>query len=84
MKKQNKAYLFALSAVLLWSTVATAFKIALEQVDFIQLLLFSSGVATFVLFIILLFEQKLKLLSQLSTKEWLMAVVRGFLNPFLY
>jgi drug/metabolite transporter (DMT)-like permease len=84
MKKQNKAYIFALSAILLWSTVATAFKIALEQVDFIQLLFFASGVATLVLFFILLFEQKLKLLSQLSSKEWLMALVRGFLNPFLY
>jgi drug/metabolite transporter (DMT)-like permease len=84
MKKQNKAYIFALSAILLWSTVATAFKIALEQVDFIQLLFYASGVATLVLFFILLFEQKLKLLSQLSSKEWLMALVRGFLNPFLY
>jgi drug/metabolite transporter (DMT)-like permease len=84
MKKQNKAYIFALSAILLWSTVATAFKIALEQVDFIQLLFYASGVATLVLFFILLFEQKLKLLSQLSPKEWLIALVRGFLNPFLY
>ena len=84
MKKQNKAYLFALSAVLLWSTVATAFKIALEQVDFIQLLLFASGVATLVLFVIILFENKLHLLNKLSVKEWSMAVLRGFLNPFLY
>ena len=84
MKKQNKAYLFALSAILLWSTVATAFKIALKQVDFIQLLLFASGVASIVLFIILVFENKLKLLGQLSVYEWLMAVLRGFLNPFLY
>jgi len=84
MKKQNKAYLFALSAVLMWSTVATAFKIALEQVDFIQLLFYASVVATLVLFFILLFEQKIKLLGQLTAKEWIMAVVRGFLNPFLY
>jgi len=84
MKQQNKAYLFALSAVLLWSTVATAFKITLEQLDFIQLLFFSSGVATIVLFLILIFEKKLYLLQQLSAKEWLMALVRGFLNPFLY
>jgi len=84
MKKQNKAYLFALSAVLLWSTVATAFKIALEQIDFIQLLLFASGVATIVLFVILVIEKKLSLIFQLSSKEWLLAVFRGILNPFLY
>ncbi len=84
MKKQNKAYLFALSAVLLWSTVATAFKIALEQVDFMQLLFFASGVATLILFVIVLLEKKLKMISQLSKKDWLMAAFRGFLNPFLY
>ena len=84
MKKQNKAYLFALLAILLWSTAATAFKIALEQVDFIQLLFFASGVATVVLLIILLFENKLKLLTELSVYEWIMAALRGFLNPFIY
>ena len=84
MNKQNKAYLFALSAVLLWSTVATAFKIALKHVDFIQLLLFASGVATLVLLIIILFENKIRLLGQLTIYEWFMAALRGFLNPFLY
>ncbi|RLD68211.1 MAG: EamA/RhaT family transporter [Bacteroidetes bacterium] len=84
MKKQNKAYLFALAAVLLWSTVATAFKIALEYVDFIQLLLFASGIASLSLFIIILLEKKLSLLKKLSVYEWIMAAVRGFLNPFLY
>ncbi len=84
VKKQNKAYLFALAAVLLWSTVATAFKIALEYVDFIQLLLFASGIASLSLFIIILLEKKLSLLKKLSVYEWIMAAVRGFLNPFLY
>jgi len=84
VKKQTKAYLFALSAVLLWSTIATAFKIALEQVDFMQLLLFASGVATLILLVIVLLEKKLKMIFQLSAKDWLMAVFRGFLNPFLY
>ena len=84
MTKQNKAYLFALSAVLLWSTVATAFKIALKHVDFIQLLLFASGVATLVLFIIILSENKIRLLSRLTVYEWFMSALRGFLNPFLY
>ena len=69
---------------MLWSTVATAFKIALQQVDFIQLLLYASGVATVILFFILLLENKLPLLAKLSKYEWGMAVLRGFLNPFLY
>ncbi len=84
MRNQTKAYLFALSAVVLWSTVATAFKIALGQVDFIQLLFYSSGVATIILFVILLGQKKLFGLLQLSKREWALAIVRGFLNPFLY
>ncbi len=84
MQQQKKAYIFAISAVLLWSTVAAAFKIALNYVDFMQLLLFSSGVATIVMFIIVLLEGKLSLAKSISKTELLKAAARGFLNPFLY
>ncbi len=84
MQQQQKAYIFAISAVLLWSTVATAFKIALNYVDFMQLLLFSSGVATVVMFIIVLLEGKLSLAKSISKQELLKSASRGFLNPFLY
>lgn len=84
MDKQNKAYIFAISAVILWSTVATAFKIALKELDFIQLLLISSAVASIVLFIILALESKLKLAFSISKKGLLQAAFRGALNPFLY
>lgn len=84
MNKQNKAYIFAISAVILWSTVATAFKIALRELDFIQLLLISSGVASVVLFIILALESKIKLAFSINKNELLQAAFRGALNPFLY
>jgi drug/metabolite transporter (DMT)-like permease len=84
MDKQNKAYIFAISAVILWSTVATAFKIALVKLDFIQLLLISSAVASIVLFVILALESKLKLAFSISKKELLQSAIRGALNPFLY
>ena len=38
MGDQRKATLFALGAVLMWSTVATAFKLALRHLDHFQLL----------------------------------------------
>ncbi len=84
MEKQNKAYIFAISAVILWSTVATAFKIALVKLDFVQLLFVSSAVASIVLFFILTLESKLKIAFSISKKELLQAVFRGALNPFLY
>ncbi|HPI18856.1 MAG TPA: DMT family transporter [Candidatus Kapabacteria bacterium] len=60
MKQQSKAYIFALSAVLLWSTVATAFKISLQQLTYSQLLLISSGTSLVVLFIIVILKIFLK------------------------
>ncbi len=42
---QSRAYLFALLTVLSWSTVATAFKIALRELNYIQVLLIANAVA---------------------------------------
>ena len=54
LTNQHKAYLFALSAVLLWSTVATAFKISLRYLDVYQLLLVAGVTATLCLLLIVL------------------------------
>ena len=40
MDNQKKAYLYAIPAVVFWSTVATAFKIALNSINFFQLLFY--------------------------------------------
>ncbi len=59
MKDQNKAYLFTISAVFFWSTVASAFKLALREVDYLVLLFFSSLTSMGFLFIVLVFSGKL-------------------------
>ncbi len=84
MQQQNKAYIFAISAVLLWSTVATAFNIALQYVDYMQLLLFASGIATLIMLAIVALEGKLHLAFSSSPKELFQSAIRGFLNPFVY
>ncbi len=84
MKNQSLAYIYALLAVSFWSTVATAFKISLKYISFIQLLFYSSISSLFVLFIILILQNKLKLLLKLTRKEILYSAVLGFFNPFLY
>ena len=81
---QNKAYLFAISAVLLWSTIASAFKITLEYIDYIQLLLLASIFSSIALFLILMIQGKIYLLKQLQRKDLLQSALLGFLNPFLY
>ena len=84
MKNQNKAYICAIIAVLLWSTVASAFKISLKYVNHLQLLFFASLASMAALFIILIFQGKLNNLKKLGLKEILVSLSFGIVNPFLY
>jgi drug/metabolite transporter (DMT)-like permease len=84
MKQQRQAYIYALMAVLCWSTIGSAFKISLRYLDFLTLLLFSSFIATAVLFIILIFQGKLNHLKKLKKEDILSSAFLGLLNPFLY
>ncbi|MBI5324047.1 MAG: EamA family transporter [Ignavibacteriae bacterium] len=84
MNNQNKAYIYAFLAVLCWSTVATAFKISLNEQGYIQLLLISSFSSLVTLFIILCFQKKLNLIFNQSYQDILKSLVLGILNPFLY
>ncbi|MFH1438139.1 MAG: DMT family transporter [Pseudomonadota bacterium] len=84
MSSQGKAYLYAAATVLFWSTAASAFKLSLRRLDFLQLLLFSSATSTLVLFVILAARGKLSLLASFSKADYARSALLGFLNPFLY
>ena len=84
MNNQRKAFLFGLLAVLLWSTIATAFKLSLRYFTPIELLLYSGFFSTVLLGGILCYQGKLKLAFQCSPQEYLLSVALGLLNPFLY
>jgi len=84
LKNQKKAYLFALTAVAFWSTMGTAFKLTLNYVGYLQLLLYAALISVCLLFVILLIQHKLHILRQISRKEILLSAGMGFLNPFLY
>jgi len=79
MNKLNKqSLIYTLSAVFFWSTVATAFKISLEGMNFIQLLFYSSLASTIILsFFALKKRNDFKIFTPNS-------VLLGFINPFLY
>ena len=76
--------LYALGAVLLWSTVATAFKISLRYQEPPQLLLVSSIVSILVLAAAAAGQGKLGMLLRCSRGDLLRAAALGMLNPFLY
>jgi len=84
MQKQNKAYFLAITAVLFWSTVASAFKISLQYLDYFQLLFFSSLVSTLLLFLLILSQNKILEICKTNSKDLLKSALMGFLNPFLY
>ncbi|MEE8512085.1 MAG: DMT family transporter, partial [Acidiferrobacterales bacterium] len=84
MDRQTQAYAFALTAVLFWSTVATAFKLSLRHLDPAQLLFYANIVSIITLFLVLLAQKKLHLLAQYSKYDLARAAALGFLNPFLY
>ena len=84
MTDQTKAYLYGLTTVLLWSTVASAFKITLRHLDPVQLLLYASLFSTALLLLILWRQGKFHLLRACSGRQVLRSAGLGFLNPFLY
>ncbi|MHC4363619.1 MAG: DMT family transporter [Planctomycetota bacterium] len=84
MTDQRKAYSCAMAAVLLWSTVASAFKISLRYSQVLPLLFCASGFSTFVLFCFAAFQKKLPMLKKTAAKDYLHSALLGLLNPCLY
>ncbi len=84
MNHQRQAILYGLGAVLLWSTVATAFKLALRYFSPIELLLYSGLFSTILLGGILRYQGKFHLAFQCSRQEYFLSIFLGLLSPFLY
>lgn len=84
MGNSKKALIYAGLAVLFWSTVPTAFKIALRTFDPVELIFYSSGVSVAILFILVLVQGKLQQVLKQSKNEALYSVLMGALNPALY
>jgi len=84
MKSQTVAYKYALSAIFLWSTVATAFKIALEYLTPLELVLYASISSMIVLFVVIWYQKKLGEVKKHFRSNFTIIVLLGGLNPFLY
>jgi len=82
--KQRSIYLFALTAILLWSTAGTAFKLALRGMDLIQLLFIASSIAWIFLLVVLVVRKQAGNLLRNTPKTLMRSAFGGFLNPFLY
>jgi drug/metabolite transporter (DMT)-like permease len=76
--------LFGLGAVLSWSTVAAAFKIALSLVDTFQLLFFATLTASVILVILVAFKFGVTSLVRNFHSHWKLTLLAGLLNPIVY
>jgi len=80
----RKAYVFAILAVLFWSTSPTAFKLGLRHVDTWQLLTGATLSSTLVLGIMTLLRGNLSSLKAFTRKDLLFSALMGLLNPVAY
>lgn len=84
MNSSKRAYIFAGLAVLFWSTVATSFKLALREYDFIQLIFYASVVTVVLLFAVLVVQGKTGQIFRQTKRQWLHSFLMGAFNPLLY
>lgn len=84
MTRDRKALLLGLTAVLLWSTVATAFKLALRELDVFQLVAYAVLVSAVALLLLVVKQGKLVLLKEYARDYLSFYLVLALLNPLLY
>jgi drug/metabolite transporter (DMT)-like permease len=83
MNTERLALRYALAAAVMWSTVASAFKLSLRHMDVYQLLFHANLVACVCLGLAVLCQGKAALLRQ-PAAAWGRALLLGLLNPFAY
>jgi len=83
--KNNKVALISAGIVLLlWSSVATAFKISLQYLEPFELLFLSTMVSFLALTIIMLFTKRFPKLKNISSGNRNKLFLAGLLNPVIY
>lgn len=84
MKENNKSILLALVAVLSWSTVATAFEVALMHLTHFEMLLVASITSLIIFAIVLTVQCRWREVFALSGRMWGYFALLGLLNPVAY
>ena len=84
MDNQKKSILFALSAIVCWSTVASAFKLSLNHIHYTDLLIIAVSTALLFLLVVIISRNELNLLIRIKPKQIVLTALSGLINPFLY
>lgn len=84
MSNDHRALLLGLSAILLWSTAATAFKLALREMDVLQLLAWASTVSALALWGVVWAQGKQGLCAGYLQQAPLYFLGMAILSPLFY
>lgn len=84
MTSESRGLLFGLAAVILWSTVATAFKLALNAWPLHGVLWLSATVSLLLFTLILVHKGALWGSFRILRRYWKRALLLGLLNPVIY
>jgi drug/metabolite transporter (DMT)-like permease len=84
MERNQKSYIYAGLAIFFWSTVPTAFKISLGEMNILPVLTIASLTSAIILAIIVIAGKKFNFILKSTGKELLNSALLGFINPFLY
>ena len=84
MKENRRAVAYAAVAIISWSTVATAFKIALKHLTHFEMILIASCTALLIFTCLLTCQKKWGLVRQLKRKQWYYFAGIGLINPVSY
>ena len=84
MDKTRQSYIYAGLAIFFWSTVPTAFKISLGELDILPMLTIASVTSAVVLMGVIIAQKKTRLIRFNDRREFFNSAILGFINPFVY
>jgi len=84
MRQSNSSYTYLLLTILFWSATPAVAKLALAELDNLQLLFYTSIVGVISLFLVVLFQKKIGQIKEFKKIDYLKMLGMGFLGIFLY
>jgi uncharacterized membrane protein len=82
MDRPKQSYIYAGLAIFFWSTIPTAFKISLGELDILPMLTIASLTSVAILSIVVLAGKKTELILKTTKRELFYSACLGFINPF--
>ena len=84
MDRDKLSYIYVSFAIILWASTAAVGKLIVQEITNVQLMFYSFIFSITGLFLIVLFQRKLKLLKEYNLKDYLHMAGMGFVGCYLY